>query len=280
MKVLYAALLASASALSAAASAGWAPNVAVTATWNSNATNADRAFDEIGALLLQADVDFFSTRISLGHDDAVFISGGIAMETWPRFEGLDRVALGPRLAWQHKFGLGALAPVLRFEVSVDVVDARNEERSGLAGSGRLLWRQRLDESTQVTFSYERLRHHARDALYNQTAGEAAAEISRELDERWTLGAKFRWRQGDVLSYASPPRPDLVALSRDRDTVDVFGKPLIAYSLDARSLGGSVSVTRSLDERTALTFAYEGRITERSPLRYVNHLVSTAISRQF
>ena len=280
MKFFCAALVVSASALTAAEPAGWAPNVAVTATWNSNATNADRAFDEIGALLLQADVDVFPTRISLGHDDTLFVSGGVAMETWPHFDGLDRVAFGPRLGWQHKFGLGALAPVLRLEVSVDVVDARNQERSGLAGSGRLLWRQRLDESTQVTISYERLRHHARDALYNQTAGEAAAEIARELDEHWSVAVKARWRQGDVLSYASPPRPDLVALARDRDTVDVFGRPLIAYSLDARSLGGSVTVTRSLDERTALSFAYEGRVTERNPLRYVNHLVSTAISRQF
>ncbi|MDB6126185.1 MAG: hypothetical protein JWM35_81 [Verrucomicrobia bacterium] len=280
MKFFCAAFLASVSALAAAEPSGWAPNVAITATWNSNATNADRGFDEISALLLQAEVDIFPTRIPLGHDDALFLSGGVALEAWPRFDGLDRVTFGPRVGWQHKFGLGALAPVLRFEVSVDVVDARDEERSGLAGSGRLLWRQRLDEATQITISYERIRHHARDELYNQTAGEAAAEISRELDEHWSVAAKAKWRQGDVLSYASPPRPDLVALARDRDTVDVFGKPLIAYSLDARSLGGSLALTRSLDERTALSFAYEVRVTERSPLRYVNHLVSAAINRQF
>ena len=280
MKFLCAALLASASALVAAEPAGWAPNLALTATWNSNATNADRSSDEISALQLQADLGVFSKRISLGHDDALILSGNVAVETLPRFDSLGRFTFGPRIAWQHKFGLGALAPVLRFEVSVDVVEARDEERSGTAGSGRLVWRQRFDETTQLTLGYERFRHHARDELYNRTAGEATAELSHELDEHWSFAVRAAWRQGDVLSYASPPRPDLLTLSRDRDTVDTFGRSMIAYSIDARSLSGTIALTRSVDERTAISFAYEGRITEHSPLRYVNHLVSTAISRQF
>ncbi|MDB6167380.1 MAG: hypothetical protein JWM88_244 [Verrucomicrobia bacterium] len=279
MKRVAAVLLAAAVA-AAARSADWRPDISLVARWNSNAANADRAADEIGALELQASAEVFATRIALGRDDALFLSAGVALDAWPRFDQLGSIGAGPRLSWQHKFGLGALAPVLRVEFTADAVDARNEERSGLAGSGRALWQRRFESGLQLTLSYERTRRHARDALYNQTAGEAAAGISYDLGELWTLAVKTSWRRGDVLSYAIPPRPDLVALARDRDTVDTFGQPRVAYSLEARSLGGAVAVTRSIDDRTALTWGYEYRVTERSPLRYRNHLVSAGVSRQF
>jgi len=264
----------------AAEPAGWAPSLTTTVTWDSNATNANRDSDVIGALRLRGELEAFSRRISLGHDDTLLFSAGVSAEAWPRFDGLDRAAFGPRLAWRHKFGLGALAPVFSIELTADGVAARESDRSGYAASARLAWRQRFDEGTQLAVSYEQARQDARAAVFDRTGGEAAVEVTRELNEAWQVSLAARWREGDVLSYATPPRPDLVALARVRTTVNTFGTPRVAYSLTARSLGGSVAFTRTLGEHTALTLGYDGRSTERGPLRYVNHLVSAGLARQF
>ena len=281
MNLFRAALLLSTAALSASAQVSvWTPSLTTTAEWNSNATNSDRDTDVISALQLRADLDAFSRRIALGHDDALVLGAGGRVEYWPRFDDLNQFSLGPQAAWRHKFGLGALAPVVSVELEADAVMARDSDRSGWAGRAALVGRQRLDEATQISLSYARTRLDANESVYARTGGEAAVEVTREVNEDWQVALAARWREGDVVSYATPPRPDLVALARVRVMVDTFGAPRVAYSLSARTLGGSVALTRRLDDRSSITFAYEGRVTERSPLRYVNHLVSTAFTRQF
>jgi len=259
--------------------AGWAPNLTTTATWDSNASNASRSADIVGALQLQAEADV-AQRISLGGDDALFAGARLSAAAWPRFDGLDRAALGPRLAWQHKFGLGALAPTFSVALAADAVAAHESGRAGLAGGVTFAWRQRLDDATRLTLTHERARHDARAAVFDRTGAETSLELARDLDEHWSLALAARWREGDVVSYATPPRPDLVSLAKVRVPNATFGRPFVAYSLDARTLTGALALTRTLDPATALTFGYEWRDTERGPLRYVNHLVSAALVRQF
>ena len=280
MNLPRAAFLLLAAALAVAAARAEATVLSATAEWNSNATNSNRAADEIGALQLRAELDAISRRFPLGHDDALVLGVAGRAEVWPRIDGLDQLVIGPELAWRHKFGLGALAPVFSVELGADGIAARESDRSGFVGRVRLVWSQRWDDATQFTLSYERTRQNARESVYDRTGGEAAAEVHYAMDERWQVAAGATWREGDVISYATPPRPDLVALARVRTLVDTFGAPRVAYSLSAWTLGGSLALTRQLDERSSLTLRYEWRDTERSPLRYVNHLVSTAFTHQF
>jgi hypothetical protein len=257
----------------------WAPNLTTTATWDTDATNANRSSDIIAALELRADATL-THRFALGRDDALLVGGQLAAEAWPRFSGLDTAALGPRLAWRHKFGLGALAPVFSLELAADAVASNESARNARAGSVTFAWRQRLDDGTRVALTHERARLDAREFVFDRTGGETALEIARDLDERWSLALAARWREGVVLSYATPPRPDLVALARVRVPNSTFDRPFVAYSLDAHTLAGALTLGRALDEATALSFGYEWRQTERRPLRYVNHLVSATLSRQF
>jgi hypothetical protein len=260
--------------LALAAPAGWAPNLTTTATWNSNATNAERSSDAIGALAWQLDAAN-TTRFGLATDDALFAGVAVRVEAWPRFDGLDRIAAGPRLAWQHKFGLGALAPTVSVELAGDAIGARAR-----AGTVTLALHKRFDAATRFALTHEFAREDAREFVFDRTGAESTAELIRDLDAHWSVGVTARWREGDVLSYATPPRPDLVALARTRAPNHTFDRPFVAYSLDARSLTGGLAATRTLDETTALTFRYEWRRTERTSLRYVNHLVSVALTRQF
>jgi hypothetical protein len=262
-----------------ASAAGWAPSVTTTATWQSNVTNADVSADILSAFQLHANLSS-SQRFSLGHDDALIVGAQLEAETWLHYSGLNRAALGPTLAWTHKFGLGPFAPILSLELAASDVGLRESERSGIAGSAALAWRQRLDEATRFALGYERTRYDARDALYDRTGEEGSASVTRDLAAEWSVSATVRYRRGDVLAYASPPRNDLVALSRDRDPNTTFGRNFIAYSLEAHTASAALALNRTLNDSTALTFGYEYRDTTRRPVRYVNHLVSVALTRQF
>ena len=259
--------------------AGWAPNITTTATWNSNATNANRSDDIIGALQLRADFAA-TTRLALGTDDALLVGAQLGGEAWPRFSGLDRAALGPRLAWQHKFGLGALAPIFSIELAADAIAANESARTARAGSVTFALRKRFDDVTRVALTHALTREDAREFVFDRTGAETALTVTRDLDEPWSLAFTARWREGDVQSYATPPRPDLVPLAHVRVPNSAFDRAFLVYSLEARSLTGGLALTRTLDPATALTFGYEWRQTERGPLRYTNHLVSATLVRQF
>ncbi|MSU65654.1 MAG: hypothetical protein EXS38_06050 [Opitutus sp.] len=94
----------------------------------------------------------------------------------------------------------------------------------------------------------------------------------------TLGASYR--DGDVVSYGTPPRPDLVGLASHRTPVDTFGSPRVAYSIDAHTIGLKAGLAHAFDQRSALVLGYEILTTDRSSLRYVYHLVSLALVHQY
>jgi len=260
-------------------SAHWESQFATRALWNSNVSNSDRSADVIGALQFNAEAGA-SRRIPLGPDDTVWAGAAFTAEATPRFDDLGRAGVGPRLTWQHKFGLGAFVPVLSFDLAAEAVAARDADRAGFAGSAALSCRQRLSPTTRLALTYERARHDARGALFDRTGGEVRGEVTHDFDERWRLTGSLSLRQGDVLSYAVPPRADLVPLARIRQPVSTFGSPRIAYSLAAQSREGGVEVTHRWKKSTAVIFSFHYRETERHPLRYLNHLVSATWMRQF
>ncbi len=56
--------------------------------------------------------------------------------------------------------------------------------------------------------------------------------------------------------------------------------MVAYSIDARTLGLKLALTRALNEDSAFIAGYEWRETSRTPLRYVNHLVTLSLINQY
>lgn len=264
---------------SAFAAADWAPNLTTTATWQDNLSNADRATDRIGALVLSADLAT-ATRRSLSATDALLFGAHLAGESTPRFTDLDRATLGAALTWQRKPGLGPTAAVWSATLAADAVVARATGRSGYAAALTLAWRRRLDADTLLRLSTDFSRFAARESLYDRSGVETTAALTRALSERWQLGALARLRFGDVLAYATPPRPDLVALARDREDEATFGRPMVAYTFSARSISGGLTATCLLAEHTSLQLSAEYRLTEKSAFRYVNRLVSAALAHQF
>lgn len=265
--------------ISSAKAQEWAPNLTLSTTWHDNATNAKPAGDRISGLQVAADI-ISTHRYSVGRYDSLHPVAHLAGEWWPRFHGLTRGAAGVRLGWRHKFGLGPLVPIASVEGGIDAVAGREARRDGTATHVLAGLRKRLNDATQFAVWQEFSDHNARAAVFDRKGAETALELDRDITDVARLTLRFSYRDGDVLSHATPPRPDLVALAPNRESIDTFGRPLTAYSIDARTLGVRVALIRAIDTNSALVGSYEARRTERAPLRYMNQLVSVAIVHQF
>ncbi len=275
----FALALALVAAPAAVAADDWAPNLTVIGAWDNNATNANAPGDRLGAFLTSADL-VAGTRYGLGRDDTLHLTLHGNVQWWPRFRDLLTTAGGVRFEWRHKFGLGALAPVFSAEGSVDAVGSRQSGRGGTSSGVLLSVRKRFDDLWRGTLSQEFARHDARFAVYDRVGTETAFELDREMSEVARLSFRVSYRDGDVLSYGTPPRPDLVALAPNRRPVTTFGRPMVAYSIDARTVGFRGALTRAIDEDSAVIFSYEWRETSRAPLRYLNQIVSIALVNQY
>jgi len=257
----------------------WAPNITLTAGWQSNASNAVLSSDQIDSLQMTVD-GVASDRYGFGRDDSLHLTGHVAAEWWPRYELLMTGAIGARAEWRHKFGLGSLAPVLSAEIAGDFVTAKESGRRGPLAGLNVAWQKRFNDVTRLTIAQAISRRYAKVAVFDQEAHESSIAVDRDFGDLNRLTFSVHHREGDVVSYATPPRPDLVALASNRIAVDTFGRPMVAYSIDARTWSARAAFARALDENSAIIAAYEWRQTERKPLRYANHLVSFAFVHQF
>jgi len=257
----------------------WAPNLTATAVWNSNVTHAERSNDQLDSLLITADV-LASQRYPFGRDDSLHLRGHLAGDWWPRYNGLLTGAVGGRAEWAHTFGVGARAPVVSIEGAADAVAAKETGRRGVSTRITASVRQRLNDRTRATLSHEVGWFDARYGTFDSAGSETAITIDRDLTDVARLTFTARFRDGDVVTYASGFRPDLEALAPNRVAVRSFGRSMTAYRVDARMWSGRIAFVRALDESSAIVVAYERREVERKSLQYGEHLLSIALVHQF
>lgn len=259
--------------------AGWLATASTTATWDSNATRADHAGDRIAALDVLADVAA-TRRLSITRDDGLLVRLHVAGDAWPRYPTLSTAAVGAGLEWQRKFGLGPFAPLLRVGVAADAIAGRDHDRNGGNYVGTLALQKRATDLTTFEAAETLTRRDERIPVYDWNAAETSVAVRHSIGARTQVSLAAFWRHGGVLSYATPPRPDLIALAPVRELEDTFGRPLVAYAIVARSLGARVGAAWAMNDAASVTLGYEYRDTRRAALRYVNQLVSASIALQF
>ncbi len=276
------ALLGTAGPIPASGASGAAVWTASTgAVWHSNATNADRDADVVGGFELKNEL-LANRRWSAGRDDAVLAGLRLAAETWPRYDGLDRFSAGVALGWQHKFGLGSRVPVLRLNVSGEHVSARESGRRGLAGTAALQLRQRLGHWGLLQFAREYQRHDARTHAFDRTGAESSARFTFAPRSGWRLTAAAARRDGGVLSYATPPHPELLRKAKPLTTVTTFDRAqdMVAYYFIARTESARAEAGFSLGPRSEIVLSHERRTTSEGVVAYRNHLTSFSIVHEF
>jgi hypothetical protein len=254
-----------------AASAGLLPieHSAVTLTWDDNLSNSDRDSDRIDGLMAAMLVDG-STRRSLAHGNSLTLGVRLQYETAWDYRRLGLGTFGGTLGGDHKFGIGPFAPVAGVTLGLDTLAASETDRIGLQALGNLHARFRLGNATVAEVRGEFTRRGARNAVFDGSAREGIVLLTQDAGEPWQFTATLKARQGDVVSYANPPRPDLVAEAGSIASLDTFGTARTAYTLDARSLAGGLSVAYRAGSGLTFSAGYEDRDTRRGTLRYRNH----------
>jgi hypothetical protein len=257
----------------------WRPHLGVDVTWHDNASNANRSADRFDAVETRAEVTF-SHRLGLARNDSLHLVVHAGTDWWSRFSALQQHRLGGRAEWQHKFGLGAQAPVLGVEISAASVLANDRNRQGTASGALVTLRKRFGATWRAALTQDFTRHDARFIVYDRRGAETALTVDRPLGEAWHLAVRGSYRDGDVVSHGTPPRPDLVALAPNRTPVMTFGRAMVAYSIDAHSVETAATLSRILGPRSSLRLTITHRATRRTPLRYVNNFVTAGVGHQF
>ncbi len=255
----------------------WTPHVVTETAWSDNASNANRASDRIGALQLTADLAT-SRRIALTEKTALLPAGHIAVEEWPAHHPLSRFSVGLQLECRYKPGLGPYASIVAASASLDGVVGRESMRSGGAGNIQLAWRKRVG-AARLEFAETMRRSDTRERTFSGTSYETSARLACDVGDAIELSFTAFGRAGDIVSYATPPRPELVALAGSRVNVATFGRPMVAYTFRAATFGGTAAIGFRVGASTHVALNGTYSETSRAALRYRNPLVSVAIVHQ-
>ncbi len=188
---------------------------------------------------------------------------------------------GADLSVTRKFGLGPSAPRLALAVSFERDFFQDPQMSKwlLVPSAR--WTQPLAEGWSLEALYRFDARFAESALFSGQGNEGGLTLRWEPEGRWSFSGGYRVRYGDVVSFATPPRPDIVSVSSVVEPGNtIFGRPLTAYRLDALTQAFAAGAAFALTPDISLELTGEFQHTSRSAITYHAFLVQLAAKAAF
>lgn len=254
--------------------------VTTEATWHDNVTNAERPQDLLTALQWRSEVGrSFQQVLTGGH--RVGLTTSLRTDIWPQYEGLNAIIPGFAGIWEYKPGLGPRVPVLGLAVQGEWSLGAESARTGRAGAVGLNLRQRLGTDWLLRAGYERRRFDARSLAFDSTSREWSGRIEWSGSANWRIAGEARWRDGTVVSYSRPPRPDLELLGKKLTFVDTFeqSEPWLVYYFPGKTRSGALELERIFD-RASVVLRYEVRETLHAGPGYRNQRMTLRYSRGF
>ena len=261
------------------ARADWIRDFRADVGYNDNLSNSNREADE-------RDDFFFTGHASFGRfgeltdDLRLTMTADLDAQAFARYGDFNNLTIGSTAALRYRFGLGAMAPFVRVEASGGYAAFQQSLQSGGRFRTGITAGKRLTERFAIDASYFYENIDAESRVFERFSHAFAVDASFDLTERTRLHAGYEFRTGEVVSYAVPPRPDLVALANDRVTVNSFGPPYVAYNLDAITNSLSLGVSQAVTQSLALNASYEWHYTTRSHLSYTNNVLQLSIHAAF
>ncbi len=260
------------------ARADWRLGAETGALFQSNLSNSDRAADEKSDWAWKTTAQI-GNGFQLTRDLRLNVGADVRSFVWGQFDAFDEIGAGVSAGLRYRFGLGAQAPWVlledrigfdRFrETSLDHWDESLRLRGGLALSPRI--------ALEGGYAFENLAGPG--DFFDRQGHRLDARVIFELTARLQVGLGYSYRNGDIISYAVPPRPDLLQIAPVRPGETNFGSsPLYnAYRIRAETHAVSVVAAYTLTKYLSLQLAYEYAATVRDPLRYENHVVEAKIA---
>jgi len=260
------------------ARAEWRVDADTGGFYDSNLSNSDRRSDEKDDWAWKTDVRL-ADGFQLSRDLRLNLAADLRGELWDRFDAFNEIGAGASAGLRYRFGLGRQAPWILLEERIGYDRFHDSDRSGWDESLRLHGGIAISERIALEAGYIFGNFAAPDDFFDEQGHTANARVIVDLTSSLQVVLGYTYRDGDVISYAVPPRPDILLLTSERRPVTTFGtNPLyIAYRLRSQTNAVSVSAGYALTRYLSVQLAYEYATTSHDPLQYENHLVEAKVA---
>jgi hypothetical protein len=258
--------------------AEWHFDAETGAFYDSNLSNAERSSDVRDDWASKSSVRA-SDGFQLTRDLRLNIGADLRGEVWDRFGSFNEIGTGASVGLRYRFGLGRQAPWILLENRFGYDRFQDAERSGYDESVNLRGGISLSQWIALEGGYNFETYAVPGTFYDRQSHRGDVRIIADPVSSMRIALGYSYREGDVISYATPPRPDIRRLaSEEREDDTTFGSnPLFtAYKLLGRTHAISVSAAYVLNKHASVELDYEYAVTLHDPLQYENHLVAAKV----
>jgi hypothetical protein len=258
--------------------ADWRFDAETGVLYDSNLSNSDRASDEKDDWAWKSDVRI-GNGFQLSRDLRLNVAADLEGQVWDRFHDFDEIGAGASAGLRYRFGLGSQAPWVLVEDRLAHNFIRDSAQSGLAERFDIRGGTAITRRLAVEAGYTLDNFAAPDRFYDRQGNGADVRFTFDATSSLQIRLGYAFRYGDVISYAVPPRPDIVRLSSEHRSDEAFGtNPLYTqYHLEASSNRVSVSAAYALAKYLSVQVGYEYVATQHGRLQYENHLVEAKVA---
>src|SRR6266513_5796526 len=259
------------------ARAEWRIEAETGVVYNSNLSNSDRSADVRDDWAWRSDIGA-ANGLQLTRDVRLNFGADLRGEVWDRFGAFSTIGPGAFAGLRYRFGLGRQAPWVLLEDRFGYDRFHDTPQSGNDNAVNLRGGVALTERIALEGGYAFESFVAPNDFYDRQLHRADARMVFDVTSSLQLSLGYSYQEGDVISYAVPPRPDIARFSVEREDEDEFGQPLrTAYKLLGRTHALSFSAAYQLTKHASVQLGYEYAVTTHDPLQYENHLVEANIA---
>jgi hypothetical protein len=260
------------------ARADWRFDAETGAVYNSNLSNSDRASDEEADWAWRSEVSA-ADGFQLTRDLRIEFGADLRGRVQGEYSAFNEIGGGGLVGLRYRFGLGREAPWVSLQNRFGYDRFHETMRSGWDETLRLRGGFFLSERIALEAGYTFENFAVPDNFFDVQNHRADLRIIADLTPSLQVALGYTYREGDVIAYAVPPRPDIAAIAIEKKEVTTFGaNPLYtAYRFLGRTHAVSVSAAYLVTKHTSVEVSYEYALTSRDPLQYENHLVEAKIA---
>jgi hypothetical protein len=262
------------------ARADWRFDAETGAFYDSNLSRSDRAADEKDDWAWQSDVRL-GYGFQLSRDLRLNVAGDLEGQVWDQFDAFDEVGGGGSASLRYRLGLGRKAPWILVENRLAYDRFRESVRSGWDEKLQIRGGMGITDRISIEAGYKFDNFAAPDHFFDLQGHSGGIRLIGDVTSSLQLALGYTYRDGDVISYAIPPRPDILLLTSERRPVNTFGSPpYTAYRLQGSTHTISISAGYALTKYISVQMAYAYAVTSRDPLEYENHLFEAKVAVAF
>ena len=223
--------------------------------------------------------------------NSVTVIGGVTATRFAELSGLHSNSLSLGGTYQHKFGLGAYAPVLAGGLIWTHHDIHSQTRDREVAELEITYGKRISTSWSLiagaTFEASKGIHDAqrhasiystRNDIYDFNQGSVFAGVDYTLSNYAMVSASYTVGDGYIVSSALAPNPGLRNISRaltsDHAVRPPVGRKQVAYTLPARIHLVDVTYSHPVGRDSSINVGVSRQIVKaRQGVDYTNNRIS-------